>query len=137
MNSQGVISSDGRWVAFASSAKNLVAHDSNPHADVFLWSSETGRIRRITRGNTVNDAASLSADGRFVAYASREFDPDDPRSQLRDLYVWDRATGKTVRVTPVMGKTSLPMISDDGKYVVYQSRSTELVPGDWERNSTE
>ena len=125
------ISADGRWVTFTSEANDLVAHDDNKHADVFVWDTRTGKTRRVTRGDTVNGGASLSADGRFVAYLTSEFDPEHPYNRRHaDVYVWDRATGKRIRVTAVTDNTSSPMISADGKHVVYHSHSTVLAPGD-------
>ena len=76
------ISADGRWVTFTSEANDLVAHDNNKHADVFVCDTRTGKTRRvITRGDTVNEAASLSADGRFVAYLTSQVQPGAPLQQ--------------------------------------------------------
>ena len=128
------ISPNGRWVTFLSEANNLVAHDTNDHSDVFVWDARTGKTRRITGGGMISWAASVSADGRFVAYLSNVFYPKHPTdSRHTDVYVWDRTTGKTRRVTAVTDSTASPMISADGNRVVYTSHSTELTPGDGSR----
>ena len=124
------ISANGRWVTFMSEANNLVAHDTNDHTDVFVWDARTGKTRRISRDNTNNWTATVSADGRSVAYVSGRIynDPYDPRHV--DVYVWDRTTGKTSRVTAVTDNTASATISADGNHVVYRSHSTRLAPGD-------
>ena len=40
------ISSDGRFVAFHSSASNLVPNDTNARGDIFLHDRQTGAIER-------------------------------------------------------------------------------------------
>jgi Tol biopolymer transport system component len=71
-----VISGDGRWVAYASLASNLVAHDSNDITDVFLRDrlghrtllaslSDTGQ-----QGNDASTPAALTPDGRYLAFTS-------------------------------------------------------------------
>ena len=131
VTSGAVISADGRWVTFTSTADDLVGHDTNELADVFIWEAASGKTRRITRGDMNSGGASLSADGRFVAYLASEFYPKHPYNQRHaDVYVWDRSTGKRIRVTAVTDNTSSPMISADGNHVVYLSHSTVLVPGD-------
>lgn len=73
----------------------------------------------------------LSEDGRYVAYQTRPT-PDD----FDHAYVWDSKTGHTdqVDVTPAgksaNGPSATPSISADGRYVVFASRATDLVPGD-------
>lgn len=71
------ISADGRWIAFHSSATNLVTDDSNRVDDVFLYDSEmytTSRVSRSTAGEPADSfsyAPSVSSDGSCVAYTSR------------------------------------------------------------------
>ena len=70
------ISADGRYVAFGSSASNLVEGDTNHTYDVFVHDQQTGETTRIsvasdgTEGNNTSGAASVSADGRYVAFVS-------------------------------------------------------------------
>jgi Tol biopolymer transport system component len=124
------ISADGRWVTFESTASNLVRHDTNEHSDVFLWDSFTGRTRRIARAHSVTGSSTVSGDGRFVAYAASPYDPDRSSSQTWDVYIWNRLTGRSRRVTAVAGNTRSPQISDDGGHVAYTSHASGLVPGD-------
>ena len=71
------ISSDGRFVAFASGASNLVSGDTNSRDDVFVKDLDTGSIRRVSvdaldnGGNDFSNEPIVSGDGQFVAFASR------------------------------------------------------------------
>jgi Tol biopolymer transport system component len=86
------ISADGRFVAFASLASNLVPGDTPGTNDVFLYNRETGQIQRIATGmgNSGVLGTSLSADGRFLAYTYAA-----PVSGVYQVYVYDRITGLT------------------------------------------
>lgn len=143
------ISAAGRYVAFTSGASNLVPHDTNRSADVFVRDLETGRTMRVSvdsrgrqakRGNSTEPA--LSADGRFVAFTSDASNlvAGDTNS-LSDVFVHDRKTGRTTRVSVRSdGKQALrdrthngsngPSISADGRYVAFHSRASDLVRGD-------
>jgi Tol biopolymer transport system component len=71
-----IISVDGHFVTFTSNASNLVEGDTNGVADVFVDDRVTGDTIRVsvagdgTQGNGNSDWSSISADGRYVAYAS-------------------------------------------------------------------
>ena len=78
VNNIAGISSDGRYVAFQSSANNLVANDTNGVADIFLKDTQTGTISRMNTdavgaeaigGASVSNRA-LSADGRYLVFQS-------------------------------------------------------------------
>ena len=71
------LSADGRFVAFTSVASNLVAGDTNGTDDVFVRDRQTGTTTRVSvdsAGNQTYSSSyttpSLSADGRYVAFAS-------------------------------------------------------------------
>src|SRR5262249_44714724 len=70
------ISADGRFVAFESDASNLVSGDTNGTLDIYVHDRLTGATERVsvasddTQGNSVSSSPSISADGRFVAFAS-------------------------------------------------------------------
>lgn len=69
-------SADGRYVAFASLATNLVAGDTNNAMDVFVYDRDAGGVQRVSvntssaEGNDHSYAPAISADGRYVAFAS-------------------------------------------------------------------
>ena len=141
--SAGSFSSDGRFVAFDSDAADLVAGDTNGKRDVFVKDRQTGTMTRVSKsssgvqGNGVSEYASISADGRYVAffsYASTLVAGDT--NGRADIFVHNRDTGTTTLVSrnssgALGNQISLwPSISADGTYVTFNSHATNLVPGD-------
>ncbi|QQR74144.1 MAG: PD40 domain-containing protein [Holophagales bacterium] len=141
------ISADGRYVAFVSSAVNLVPGDGNGAPDVFVHDRVTGVTTRVSvdslggEGNALSLAPALSADGRYVAFASwaSNLVPGDQNGVV-DVFVRDRVLGATTRVsvnsdgTEAEGGGELPAISVDGRWVAFSSYSRGLVAGganDW------
>ncbi len=138
------ISGDGRYIAFSSSATNLVSNDTNARNDIFVHDMQSGTTSRVsiatngTEGNDHSSDPSISADGRYVAFSSFAnslviFDTSD-----QDIFVHDRQSGTTTRVSvdsagqqPELGyNCSSPAISADGRYVVFRTDAANLVPGD-------
>jgi Tol biopolymer transport system component len=138
------ISADGRFVAFQSSASNLVPGDTNVDHDVFVRDRQlgtTGRVSVSSSGEQGNYAASrypsISADGRFVAFSSYapNLVPGDTNG-THDVFVRDRELGTTERVSlsssGEQGNSQSwdPSISADGRFVAFFSWASNLVPGD-------
>jgi archaellum component FlaF (FlaF/FlaG flagellin family) len=154
------MSADGRFVAFESSAPNLVPGDTNtcltlPNiapgecSDVFVHDRDTGQTTRVSvasDGTQADDQSflpALSADGRFVAFSSLATNlvPGDTNSLL-DIFVHDRRTGETTRVSVASDGTqasgnpqsssgsSYASISANGHFVAFVSDVSNLVPGD-------
>jgi Tol biopolymer transport system component len=137
------ISADGRLVAFASEADNLVAGDTNGLEDVFVRDRATGAITRVSvdgAGNQANSGShypSISADGRFVAFhsAADNLVAGDTNG-LEDVFVRDRTTGATTQVSVAgagnQGNSDsfVPSISADGRFVAFGSTADNLVAGD-------
>jgi len=142
-SNDSTISADGRYVAFASSATNLVSNDTNCMPDVFvrdLVARKTYLVSVAADGGGSNDwsgVPSLSADGRYVAFwapASNLVAGDD--NGFQDAFVRDRQTGKTklvsVSSSGAQGNShaGTPTITADGRYVAFGSNSSNLVPLD-------
>lgn len=139
-----VISADGRFVAFRSWAVNLVTQDTNGESDVFVHDRQSGVTTRVSVATDGGEAGggsfapSMSADGRFVAFDSRaENLVAADTNGTSDVFVHDRVTGTTSRITvaegggPAAGGSSLfPVISADGHTVVFESAATNLVASD-------
>jgi hypothetical protein len=137
------ISSDGRYVAFESHASNLVPNDTNGRDDIFVHDRETGQTTRGSvdsaglQGNSDSRNPSISSDGWYVAFESYASNlvPDDTNN-MRDVFVHDRLTGQTTRVSVdsagVQGNdlSLYPSISSDGRYVAFDSQASNLVPDD-------
>ena len=70
------LSADGRFVAMASSATNLVLNDTNGVQDVFVRDRLTGTTTRVSVPTSFGQAAGasgynlISADGRYVVFTS-------------------------------------------------------------------
>src|SRR5207247_7550333 len=100
------ISADGRFVAFASYASNLVPGDTNGDADVFVHDRQTGTTERVSvdsagnEGNGGSGSRAISADGRVVAFASSASNlvPADANG-VTDAHGRDRQAGPTGRVS--------------------------------------
>ncbi len=140
------ISADGRYVAFNSTAGNLVANAPAPGAgtDVYVRDLATGTTVRVASagGGSPDDVSlrpDISADGRYVAFVSDASNlvPGAPDANgQRDVYRFDRLTGTIRRVSvsttggDASGASTRPAIDDDGRYVVFQSTASNLVAGD-------
>ena len=136
------INGDGRYTAFSSSAANLVAEDTNTSDDVFVRDRVSRRTTRVsvapdgTQGNGPSLETAISADGRYVAFASYATNlvPADTNGKA-DTFLHDRRTGETTRITAVGGtqpneESRGPGLSADGRYLSFTSWATNLVPGD-------
>ena len=136
------ISADGRYVAFHSYADNLVSGDTNLSPDVFVHDRQTGQTTRVsvasdgTQANNVSAHPSISADGRYVAFVSFANNLVSGDTGYVDVFVHDRQTGQTTRVSVATGGGQAngnsygPSISADGRYVAFESDATNLVSGD-------
>ena len=136
------ISADGRYVAFASDAPDLVVGDTNDTWDVFVHDLQTGATERVSvdssGAETVLGGAmpSISADGRFVAFESSSAYVAGDTNGASDIYVRDRLLGTTERVSVDSSGNQgdsgsyLASISADGRYVAFESYATNLVAGD-------
>ncbi len=137
------LSANGRFVAFASEASNLVAGDTNGTSDVFVHDAKTGVTARVSvdsAGGQTDGASgtpSLSKDGRYVAFHSLATNlVAGDTNGLSDVFVHDRKTGTTVRASVAAGGAQsdgsgfLAAISGNGRSVVFESSATNLVPFD-------
>jgi len=142
-NDRASLSADGRFVAFMSFADNLVPDDTNQVADVFVRDRFAGTTERVSvsskgrqgdahSGLFLASGADISADGRFVVFASdaSNFARGDVNGNS-DVFIHDRLTRTTELVsrgldgTPATGNT--PVISADGNFVAFRSFSDTLV----------
>jgi len=137
------LSADGRYVAFRSRASNLVGGDTNGYDDIFVHDRLTGQTTRVsvasdgTQGDTETEWPSISADGRHVAFVSWDSNlVSGDTNGSRDVFVHDRQTGQTTRVsvtsdgTPANDDSWTSSISTDGRYVAFDSDASNLVSGD-------
>lgn len=137
------VSADGRTIAFESRATNLVAGDTNGVKDVFVRDVLTGLTERVSvsssgvEGDNESLAPSISADGRYVVYASSATNlvAGDTNASW-DVFLHDRLSATTTRVSvgaggaQASGASLDPELSDDGLVVAFTSNAPDLVAGD-------
>jgi Tol biopolymer transport system component len=144
-----VISADGAVVAFESAATNLGPpgllnrpSDTNAVRDVFVYDVPSATTTRVSvtsdgkQGTGESVRPTISGDGRYVAFQSDAvLEPGDTNA-ARDVYVYDRTTNATTRVSAAPGGNEgpggsfSPSLSSDGRYVAFWSNSANLVDGD-------
>jgi Tol biopolymer transport system component len=138
------ISADGRWISFMSGASDLVPGQSGA-GGVFLYDRITGTT---VRASPQGYAARISADGRWIAFESNAQDLVPGQVDANDLgidvFLWDRISGATTlasrsassavttgNISSAFGTWShtAKVLSADGRYLVFVSGATDLVPG--------
>jgi len=88
------------------------------------------------QANSISHAPTISADGRYVAFNSIATNLVPGDTGLLDVFVHDRVTGQTTRVSVdsagVEGNDNSiePSISDDGRFVAFKTLASNLVLGD-------
>lgn len=138
------LSSDGNFVAFESLSSTFYQRENGGN-QVFLRDRQSQQTELVSRGINGSDAnnwsgnAVVSGDGRYVAFESRatNLTLDDPGPGFGiDIFLYDRIE-QTIQwvsrpfgdAVPNWADSSRPAISHDGRYVVFQSRQQQLVPG--------
>ncbi|HVM12600.1 MAG TPA: hypothetical protein VM638_09040 [Actinomycetota bacterium] len=145
------ISADGRHVAFQSFASNLVPNDTNGLRerledrgwDIFVRDRTAGTTERVSVGNDGAEAdqasrqLAISGDGRHVAFQSQATNlASGDTNAVLDVFIHDRQTRQTERLSRSSGgaqgngHSQWPTLSADGRFVVFESGATNLVPGD-------
>ncbi|WP_046657310.1 TolB family protein [Lysobacter capsici] len=142
------LSGDGRYVVFASSARNLVPHNNTGplHTQVYLVDRHNkNSIKLISAapgtagspvaepGNLPSSHPSISADGRFVAFASNATNLVSENIHSQQIFLYRIADGKIQLVSRNVDGASptiysaYPQISADGRYVAFQSMASDLI----------
>lgn len=144
-----VVSADGRYVAFISSASNLVPGqvENNSATDIFLYDRANGTMQLASHapagaavtGNGASLNPSISADGRYVAFSSGATNliSGSDTNGGEDVFLFDRDTGAVTLVSHAASSavtaaslvSTNPMISADGSRVAFNSTANNLVTG--------
>jgi Tol biopolymer transport system component len=150
--SNPVFSADGRWVAFTSTAVNLVpGQDPHVYLDLFLQDRQTGTtvlVNHAAGSPTVSASGgspeehSISDDGRWIVYASTawnlvENQVQNPIPLSSQVFLYDRETGANTLLSHSVQGASIssndlatsPHISGDGSWIVFESAATDLLAG--------
>jgi len=140
-----VLSADGRYVVFRSSATDLVVGDTNATWDVFIRDRLNGTTERVSVDSSGSEAIgpsglygiAISADGRYVvfeSFASNLVGGDT--NGARDIFLRDRQTGTTERISvdsngaQANANSLHPSITPDGRFISFCSNATNMVPSD-------
>jgi hypothetical protein len=121
------MSADGRYVAF--SADNILVRDQ--------LSNTTTKVNQAWDGSAANNVSGeprISANGQFVAYWSLASNlVNDDNNGTWDIFVHVVASSQTIRVvadSTTHYNDSQPDVSSDGRFIVFNSDSSQLVAGD-------
>lgn len=137
------ITADGRYVAFASEANNLDGTDANGLRDIFVRDLATGSNLLVSAdaggipGNGFSTEASISGDGRYVAFTSSATNlVTGDTNNAQDVFVRDLQTGTTLLVSKRANGSGAgnkdsysPVLSGDGRFVMFRSKGTDLANG--------
>lgn len=160
---QPVISANGRFVAFMSASSDLVANDTNfPLTDIFVRDRDrdedgiydepdplaTRLVSATREGNSVDGASRdpvISASGQVIAFVSEASDLPlygdivfgRDINGASDVFVWDRLTGLTTRVSGNLagfdsgnGPSDYPALSANGLWVAFESDASDFAAND-------
>ncbi|MGD2054595.1 MAG: Ig-like domain-containing protein [Gammaproteobacteria bacterium] len=136
-----VVSNDGRYVAFQSSATNLSSLNSNGVIQIYRKDMADESVDMISRETTLTGGANglsasvdISSDGRFVVFESNATNlVSPPTSNISRIYFVDMNSPDTIELVSVADDGSdaqesshSPSVSDDGRYVVFESNAANL-----------
>ncbi len=140
------ISDDGRYVAFTSTAPNLVAGDTNNATDVFVRDRVASTTTRVSVSSSgmqspaASGAPSISGGGGLVAFVSAtDALVIGDTNNVSDVFVRDRSAATTTRASlsnggaQANGASIRPTLSDNGSTVAFSSAASNLVAGDTNR----
>jgi Tol biopolymer transport system component len=138
------ISADGRYVAFRSSATNLVARDTNNSYDIFVRDRAASTTERVSvaadgaqaNGNSYTPSISTDWRASYVAFNSSATNlVAGDTNGVGDIFVRDRFRLTTTRASVASDGTEAdlhalaPSISADGRFVAFSSAAGTLTSG--------
>lgn len=119
-----MVTGDGRYIAYSSSASNIVEGDNNNQEDTFLYDRRSNTTQLISKSGSVQSDGystplSLSDDGRLVAiYTYATNLGGNPTPDSPSLYLRDTQTGMNKLIWSG-GKGDGGELSRDGKKLLY------------------
>lgn len=151
------LSQTGRYVAIVSTDSDLVSDDTNGQVDVFVidrdadnngqfenYEKGLGKYKNVrvskssqgVQGNGPSTTCSISGDGRYVVFESQATNlVSGDTNFVPDVFLKDLNTDAVLRLSEselgaeADGPSIRPHISIDGRFVVFASRASNLVPG--------
>jgi Tol biopolymer transport system component len=137
------LSANGRYIAYFSDAVNVVPSDTNGYRDVFVRDLMAGTDALVSvntngvSGGGISSDPSISGDGRYVAFTSSAGDlVANGLNSEQNVYIRDLQAGTTALVSvstdgihPGNANSYSPIISADGRYVLFHSMASNLASG--------
>ncbi len=111
--SDPVISPDGEWVAYVSSAADTAKNEFN--SDLWLASWDGSRNIRLTRTPQGESDPQWSPDGRYLAFLAARPADDDDKHPVTQIWLLDREGGEAAQLTTFPGDVSEFAWSPDGR----------------------
>jgi hypothetical protein len=144
------ISADGRYIVYSSLATDIVPLDNNNAADIFVYDRVSGVNRLVSfkstdltaSANGPSGKAAISANGQVIVYTSvaSNLTSTNDTNGNSDVFAFDQNTLVTKMLTVNMAGTNggndsssvstAPSISDDGRFVAFDSQASDLVAND-------
>ena len=133
-----MISGDGRFIVYTTRAENISEESVHHYTNILVFDRINASTQWLARGQT----ASITPDGRFVAFLNRDDSSEFDTNNMRDVYLHDLVTRELELVSVVDGQPFSsqfgaspgsdflpPWISEDGRFVTFETR-TALVSDD-------
>jgi len=141
-SNQSALNQEGRLIVFASDAFNL-SDKAFGLNNIYLKDTQSGVVTllNMTAAGIVADSNSfdptISGDGQWVAFASygANLTAKDTNNDS-DIFLKNTQTGALTLVSTLSDGaagdkgSSHPVLSRDGRYIVFQSQASNLIPGD-------
>jgi hypothetical protein len=137
------ISADARFFVFSGNGPGYAGGDATDESVIYVRDRQSGTTELVSvdgggvKANGSSMHPVINADGRFVVFVSSATNlVADDVNQAADIFVHDRVTGATTRVSVDSAGNAAdyfnvsPSISADGRFVAFDSLATNLVPGD-------
>lgn len=138
------ISSDGKILVFESNARTLSDIDTKGMSNVYMLYIASGEIEKISTAhdraqpaNGASSAASISANGQWIAFSSIATNLiEGDNNGRRDIFLRHVPSGKISRISNGLDSneanhdSSDPSISSDGRFIAFASQASNLVPED-------
>src|SRR5688572_6131880 len=140
------MSGDGRHVLFLSEARNLTTNDNrSPYLNVYLHDLATTNIALVSvgpsdfgGGDEHSSAATISSNSQWIVFQSAASNlANNDTNKMSDIFLRDAVNGTTSLLTrstntvwSANGASTTPLISSDGRRVIFESAASDLVAGD-------
>jgi dipeptidyl aminopeptidase/acylaminoacyl peptidase len=91
---------------------------------LYVFDIKTKKIDTLTRGNKNQTNASVSHDGKMIAYVSNITDDPD-RNANTDVFLMDLAAKQSQQITTFKGPNGSPDFSPDDQYISFNQSTGE------------